>query len=276
MFTSPVLSGISGKNRRLLATLHRSFVAPFTAKEASEALGMSAPETHRLLSYLASRGWLTRIRRGLYDLVLLDTLEPQEWIGDPWVLASKLYGPSCYIGGWSACEHWSLTEQLFRETVVVTTHRSRARDVDVHGFPFLVRFADAKRLFGTSFVWRDRTRVSVSDPSRTVVDLLSDPLLGGGIRHVADVLEAYYHSGHWSEKLLGDYLERLGNRAAYKRLGYLVETLGLDSPDLLQECWESMSSGISLLDPSLPVRGTSLRRWNLRANATILPGVAWA
>ena len=91
-------------------------------------LGLSAPECHRLLSYLSGRGWLTRIRRGLYGLVSLDTTHPDEWVGDPWVLAAKLYGPSYYIGGWSACEHWDLTEQLFRETVVVTSRRARRRD----------------------------------------------------------------------------------------------------------------------------------------------------
>ena len=274
MLTDPSLLGISGKNRLLLTALHRNFVGPFTAKEAAEALGLSAPECHRLLSYLSGRGWLTRIRRGLYGLVSLDTTHPDEWVGDPWVLAAKLYGPSYYIGGWSACEHWDLTEQLFRETVVVTSRRARRRDSLVHGIPLLVRFTSEEKIFGSSFVWRDQTRVNVSDPSRTVVDLLSDPPLGGGIRHVADVLETCYHSDHWDEALLGDYLGRLGNRTVYKRLGYLVEVLGLDAPDLLRECEFGMSSGISLLDPSLPVRGTSLRRWNLRLNATVLPVAA--
>ena len=128
MLTDPSLLGISGKNRLLLTALHRNFVGPFTAKEAAEALGLSAPECHRLLSYLSGRGWLTRIRRGLYGLVSLDTTHPHEWVGDPWVLAAKLYGPSYYIGGWSACEYWDLTEQLFRETVVVTSRRARRRD----------------------------------------------------------------------------------------------------------------------------------------------------
>ena len=115
-------------------------------------------ECHRLLSYLSGRGWLTRIRRGLYGLVSLDTTHPDEWVGDPWVLAAKLYGPSYYIGGWSACEHWDLTEQLFREIVVVTSRRARRRDSLIHGIPLLVRFTSEEKIFGSSFVWRDQTR----------------------------------------------------------------------------------------------------------------------
>ena len=54
---------------------------------------------------------------------------------------------------------------------------------------------------------------------------------------------------------MGDYLGRLGNRTVYKRLGYLVEALGLDAPDLLRECEFGMSSGISLLGPQPACQG---------------------
>ena len=269
MVTKLAPSGISGRNRRLLATLHRSVPGPFSVQEAASALLLSIPRTHRLLSYLADRGWLLRLRRGLYSLVPLEAVNAREWVEDPWVVASKLYGSSSYIGGWSACEHWGLTEQLFRETVVVTTRRVRSVHDEVQGFTFRVKSTKEDRIFGIRSVWRGRTRVSVSDPSRTVADLLSDPSLGGGIRHVADVLKTYFESEHLDEDLLARYVDRLGNRTAFKRLGYLAETLDLASPDLLQCCRDGISSGTSLLDPSLPARGPYLRRWNLRVNATV-------
>ena len=64
-----------------------------------------------------------RVCRGLYAPIPLDAIDPSAWREDPWVIASKLFGPDYYIGGWTACEHWDLTEQIFRETVVVTTKR---------------------------------------------------------------------------------------------------------------------------------------------------------
>ena len=272
MVTELIPSGISGRNRRLLATLHRSMSGPFSVQDASSALLLSIPRTHRLLSYLADRGWLLRLRRGLYSLVPLEASRAGDWVEDPWVVASSLYGPSCYIGGWSACEHWDLTEQLFRETVVVTTRRVRGSETEVQGFTFRVKMIREDRFFGTRAVWRGRTRVYVSDPSRTVADLMSDPSLGGGIRHVAEVLEAYFDSAYVDESLLADYVDRLGNRTAFKRLGYLAELLDLGSPVLLEFCRDRMSSGISLLDPSQPARGRQLRRWNLQANARVSPG----
>ena len=113
--------------------------------------------------------------------------------------------------------------------------------------------------------------MDVSDPTRTLVDVLDSPELGGGIRHVAEVLEAYCDSEHLDESLFLEYAGRLGNRTVFKRLGYLIEALGIEATELVRECRERMSSGMSLLDPSLPRRGPSRRRWNLRLNATVLP-----
>ena len=272
MVAELVPSGISGRNRRLLTTLHRSISGPFSADEAAAALRLAKPRTHRLLSYLAGRGWLLRLRRGLYSLVPLEAAQAEDWVEDPWVVASRLFGPDYYIGGWSACEHWSLTEQLFVKTVVVTTRRVRSSDTEVQGFSFRVKRVGESRLFGTRTLWRGRSRLTVSDPSRTVADLLSDPSLGGGIRHVADVLETYFDSEHFDEVLLADYVARLGNRTAFKRLGYLAETLDVGSPFLLELCRDSMSAGISLLDPDLSPRGPQQRRWNLQVNAAIPRG----
>lgn len=272
MVTRSATSGISGRNRRLLATLHRSVSSPFSVQEAASALVLSTPRTHRLLAYLADRGWLLRLRRGLYTLVPLEATHAREWVEDPWVVATKLYGASSFVGGWSACEHWDLTEQIFRDTVVITTRRMRSEWDEVQDFMFRVKRMKPDKIFGISSVWRGRTRVNVSDPSRTIADIVSDPSLGGGIRHVTDVLETYFEGEYLDEDLLTGYVKRLGNRTAFKRLGYLAETIDVGSPDFVQCCRDHMSSGTSLLDPSLPARGPYLRRWNLRVNANVSLG----
>ena len=261
--------GISENNRRLLADLYRGVQGPFTVQEAATALSFSIPRTQRFLAYLADRGWLVRIRRGLYAAISLDAAEPGEWRADPWVVAAKLYGPSFYIGGWTACEHWALTEQIFRETVVFTTRRVRRRDVEIQGFPFRVKRAASGKFFGTKTVWRSQSRIQVSDPSRTVADILDDPALGGGIRHVAEVLETYLGGEHRNDALIVEYIGRIGNRSAYKRLGYLLEALAVTSPALLKACRDGVSAGVSLLDPAMPARGHILRRWNLRINTAV-------
>ena len=264
--------GISTGNRNLVTALNAEFGAPFTAGEAAPVLGYTPGGARRFLAYLAERGWLVRVHHGLYATVPLDASDPAGWLIDPWIVASKLYGPSYYLGGWTACEYWDLTEQIFNSTVVFTTRRIRSREKEIQGFPLRLKHTTSDKIFGTRSAWRDRNRVMLSDPTRTLVDVLDDPSLGGGIRHVADVLRAYFESEHRDDDLLSDYILRQGNRTVFKRLGYLLEAMDIEAPLLIQKCQAGMSAGVGLLDPSLPARGPVRRRWNIRVNATIQAG----
>ena len=96
-----------------ITALTRGTHGPFTAADAAKVLSLPMIRANRLLAYLASRGWLTRVAFGLYAVPPLEADDPGRWREDPWVLANKRYSP-CYIGGWSACEHWDLTEQIFK------------------------------------------------------------------------------------------------------------------------------------------------------------------
>jgi predicted transcriptional regulator of viral defense system len=260
--------GISAENRELLERLHRELPTAFDIEDAAEVLGLDAHHTRRLLAYLARRGWLSRVRRGLYVTVPLDTRRPGEWTGDPWVVAERLYSP-CYIGGWSACEHWGLTEQTFRTVVVVTAKTIRERSQLIQGTPFRLTHRSEDKQFGLDVIWRGQARVKISDPSRTVVDLLDDPTLGGGIRSVADVLHEYLIDEYRDDDLLIEYADRLGNRAVFKRLGFLVEHMDVDAERLTAAAFKRRSAGLAKLDPSIDDKGQIVRRWGIRANATL-------
>ncbi len=265
----PEPAGISRANRAYLERLHRADRGPLSIGDASEILGLDREDAGRLLGYLARRGWLSRVRRGLYLPVPLDARRSGEWTADPWIVADRVFSP-CYIGGWSACEYWDLTEQLFRAVLVVTARRVRERDVEMQGIAFHLTVRGEDALFGTAAVWRGRDRVAVSDPTRTIVDLLDDPRLGGGVRTLSDVLREYMVSDHRDDGLLVGYCDRLGRRAAFKRLGYLLEQLGIEAGDLIAACLKRRATGLIALDPAVKVGGRIVRRWGLRDNVTRL------
>ncbi|MBI3946014.1 MAG: hypothetical protein HY321_08855 [Armatimonadetes bacterium] len=260
--------GITEEHRRRLAQLHRAFAHPFVVEDAARLWGVDHAQAGRLLTYWASRGWLARVRRGLYLPVPLETRNPSERREDPWIVAATLFAPG-YLGGWTACEHWGLTDQVFADLAVYTTRRVRHRDPVIQEVTYHVRVIRDARLFGLRQVWRGHTQVSVSDPARTLADILDDPSMGGGMKHVAEVAREYFESDHRDDAALREYAGRLGNRAICKRLGYLIETLDMDAPDLLEFCRQAISSGYSKLDPSVPTRGRLLRRWNLAVNVRI-------
>jgi len=260
--------GISADNRALLEHLHRELPNAFDVNDAAGVLARDAHHTRRLLAYLARRGWLSRVRRGLYVTVPLDTRRPGEWTDDPWVVAERLFSP-CYIGGWSACEHWGLTEQTFRTVLVVTAKAIRERSQLIQGTPYRLTHRSKDKHFGLDVIWRGQVRVNVSDPSRTVVDLLDDPTLGGGIRSVADVLHEYLIDQYRDDDRLIEYADRLGNRAVFKRLGFLLEHMNVDGELLTEAAFKRRSAGLATLDPSVDNKGQIVRRWGIRANAIL-------
>lgn len=261
-------AGLTADNRSVLTALNRAFVGPFTIAEASAAAELDPKRAARLLRHLAEQGWLARVRRGLYATVPLDAERPQDWQVDPWAIAAHALDPG-YVGGWTALNHWDLTEQLFSSTVFLTARSVRRRATTIGGARFELRHRDESMLFGVRRVWRSGVPVSVSNRERTLVDCLDDPTLGGGLRHVSEALVRYLESERkrWDDVL--DYGDQLGNQTVFKRLGYLAEALGFGDRDLLESCRARVSAGIGRLDPALPARGAIVTRWGLRVNASV-------
>jgi predicted transcriptional regulator of viral defense system len=267
---SATVTGIRPTCLGWLRQLHRHAKGPVSATDAAAILGLPRRRAQRLLAYLANRGWLVRVHPGLYSPVPLEASDPREWRVDAWVVACQAFAP-CYIGGWSACEHWELTEQVFRGVVVVTAKQVRRTRIEIQGTPFRVHVVPERKLFGTRPVWRGEVRVEVSDPARTIVDILDDPRLGGGMRHVADVVGAYFASSHRNDELVADYAVRLGNGAVFKRLGFFLELLEIPQRDaLVDSCRRHLSAGLAALDPSVRTPGRIVKRWHLRVNVSSL------
>ncbi len=255
------LSGIGTKDRERLAAILRAAKGAISVADATTTLGLSRPVTAKLLARWAHKGWLSRIRQGLYVPVPLESRTADVALEDPWIIADQIYRP-CYIAGWSAAEHWDLTEQIFRTIVVLTTQRPRERRPNISGTDFLVRTIPEHARFGLKPVWRGRVKVDVSDPSRTVLDMLNDPQLGGGIRSTADMLANYLKSEAKQLALLLDYADTLGNGAVFKRLGFLLERLSPSDEEAIAQCRERLSTGNAKLDPKLPADNL-ITRWRL-------------
>jgi len=252
------LAQVVGRGRRLVSVA-----------DVASALETDRTTAASKLARWTENGWLRRVRRGLYIPVPVDAENPASWSEDPLVLADGVWDP-CYFTGWTAAGHWGLTEQIFHTTVVKTACRVRsARERLLDHDYVLAHVPERLMAWGTSAVWREDRRVRMADPARTVVDLLDDPRLGGGIRQCAEIVAAYLDERDW--RTLVEYGDRLGNRTVFKRLGYLVEAAELDNEPLLDECRSRVSAGFALLEPGAPARGRRVARWRLRVNVRVEP-----
>ena len=137
------------------------------------ALQLDRTGAAQRLSRWAEQGWLRRVGRGAYVAASIDTMGSDRVLDDPWVLVPALFAPA-YIGGRTAAEHWDLTEQIFKDILVMTAQPVRQKRQERHGTLFSLKHIDEWKIFGTKNVWRHQTRVPVSDVHRTIVDILDD------------------------------------------------------------------------------------------------------
>lgn len=262
---------MSFHDRTLIAKLARASKGGLiSVSAAAKTIGLSQHDAASRLAALARRGWLERARRGLY-LVRPIEAEPgqRSTAEDPWVLAREVFSP-CYIGGWSAAEHWGFTEQIFRSTLVVTAAAVRTTKIDMLGNEFRVfKVPRSKLSAGVHTVWRGAERVSVSGPERTLVDCLRNPELGGGIRHLAQILGAYGESADHDFERLAGIAGSVASGAAWKRLGYLAELICPAEHKLVETARRHLTAGNARLDPAVHRRGRLLKRWRLWVNADV-------
>jgi predicted transcriptional regulator of viral defense system len=242
--------GLGKLERERLTKLLRNTKGTITVKDAAYVLSTTQSKAAKMLALWAKKGWLLRVRRGLYVPVPLESSTADISLEDPWVIAARLFAP-CYIGGWSAAEYWDLTEQIYRTTVVVTAKSIRKRSTVIGGIEFLLRTISGRKIFGTKHVWRGVAKVLVSDPSRTIIDMIYDPKIGGGIRPIVDMLNNYIKSDNKQMDLLIEYARRLDNGAVFKRLGFLLERVAPQEKESIDSCKSAITKGNTKLDPTL-------------------------
>ncbi len=213
------------------------------------------------LSRWTEQGWLRRVGRGAYVSASMDTMASDLVLDDPWVLVPALFAPA-YIAGRTAAEHWSLTEQIFKDIFVMTAQTVRQKRQERHGALFSLKHIDARKIFGIKNTWRHRTQVPVSDMHRTIIDIFDNPAIGGGIQHVAECFASYLQRNDRDDKRLIEYAVSLGNGAVFKRLGFIAEHFP-DGAKLSRLCERHLSGGHAKLDPAQD--GTQIvPKWRLR------------
>jgi predicted transcriptional regulator of viral defense system len=258
-----------GETQRAVVSALASIERPtVTADDVVRRLGGTRQAANLVLSRLARKGWLTRIRRGVYTLVPLSSRSGRAVVEDPLATAMELFAP-CYVSGWTAAQHWELTEQIFNAVVIYSAKPQRRGLQHVGGVTYRVRRVPEATLFGTTQLWSGTVPVHMATMHRTVIDVLDAPEMGGGGRQTLDIVRAYWrHPDRVPEALL-DLAERLGRGSVFKRLGFTAERFADPGPAWLDRCRAGLSTGVALLDPAGPRRGPTVSRWRLRVNVPV-------
>lgn len=256
------LSGLGPKSRKRLSRVLRTTKGTITPGEVARVLNLTEQRSSIMLSYWNKQGWVKRVQRGLYIPIPIEASSKDISIEDPWLIAMRLFEP-CYIGGWSAAEYWDLTEQMFNSIMVMTGKRPNNRNPNIGGTKFKLKSISSEKMFGLKTEWKGKAKVQISDPSRTIADMLISPSVGGGIRPVKDVFKNYLKSENRDIDLLIKYCKQLKSGTIFKRLGLLLE---MDAPEemiAIDICRDNLSQGYSKLDSALKCEKI-ITRWKLQ------------
>ncbi|MBS0628663.1 MAG: hypothetical protein JSS30_00385 [Verrucomicrobia bacterium] len=259
--STPKLQGIGKKSRSLLSQVVRKSDGFINSALVQKVLNIPKAKAKLYLSRWAQAGWLKRIQRGSYIPIDMEVQDLSLVMEDPWIIASGMFSP-CYIGGWTAAHYWELTDQLFTDILVLSTHPQPRSERKIGDHVFIVRKIPLKRMFGLKIIYRDKAKVQISDLHKTIVDILDNPSIGGGIRSALDFLESYLRSPDKDVNRVLDYAKKMNNKAIFKRMGYLLTILKYPEASILAQCETNMSQGYSQLDPS--AKGKKLiKKWRL-------------
>jgi len=259
--TENIRQGLSTRESRLLARLAGTGHQIISVDDIETTLEVPPNTAREIASRLTEKGWLDRLFPGTYLIIPLTAGEEAVYTTHEYLIAAHVAEPM-YIGYYSALSHHGLTEQVPRTVYVVTP--TRAQSQEIHGVPYRVTTVTERKFFGFEPTSIEGTTVQVSDLEKTLVDCADHPEFCGGLRELATGMRTADERGcEWDT--VGEYLERLDNGAATKRIVYLADQLGIDLP-AREELVASFTSGYSPLDPTRPDTGSTDSTYRLRIN----------
>jgi len=223
----------------LLSGLEHDKKMVFTFSDALERLDTKRQVVRNVLSRLARKGRVKRVKKGIYLLVPFRFRDYGQHEFSLIPLLAKDY----YISFWSALQFWSMTEQLPRTVYAAAKKTIKNRDFEEARYRFVK--LSGRYFFGFEEADIQGTKVNIASKEKTILDCLLHPEHSGGLGEVAKALRDYWKDIDWDK--LKEYLKKMGNSAVERRLQYLLFYLKLKKP--LSALGKKRFIGFRKLDP---------------------------
>ena len=213
-------------------------------------LGSSESYARYLAHRLVKKGWLERLRPGLFQLV--PASRGREGVADtnPLVAGAVLVLPYFFSFG-TACTHHGLTEQRFSEVYVACRERRQAETI--RGIRYVFISVPGPRFFGFEEARVLGAPVQMATLERTLIDAIDRPHYSGGIGEVSRITMNAALRVSWD--VLVDLIHRWGSSAPAQRLGCLLELNSAPLPE------RSRAELLSIIRPHSKIHLASRRRW---------------
>ena len=259
---------ISTQSNKLLTYFNNLEIRCFDYSEVYKAMPDTKPGTIReLLSDMTKRGLLMRIKKGVYHIIPYES-DPIGFMPDWHLIAEYLVNDAKhYIGYYSALQIHNLITQPSMKEQIVVSKQIRPTVIKIKNVTFQFIYHNENHFFGFNKSWVDNFhKVQCSDLEKTIVDCLFKPDYAGGIVEIAKAI--YQTKDKIRYNILLDYVIRFKSQAVIKRLGFLLETLNIET-NIIKKLQVLRKASYVVLDTELPASGKLINRWQIQLNIDI-------
>jgi len=221
-----------------------------TLAELREALGASENYARSFAHRLVKKGWLERLRPGLFQLIPAD--RGPEGVADTNPLAAGAVLVTSYFYSFgTACTHHGLTDQVFSEVYLAYREQRRPETIREHRYVFV--HVPERRFFGFGQVAVLGEPVQMATVERALLDAVDRPRYAGGIGEVSHIAARAATRVSWDAVL--DLLRRWGSSALVQRLGCFLDLHKAHVPDKVK------AALLDLVRPKSKILLASRRKW---------------
>jgi len=221
-----------------------------TLAELHQALGRSQNYTRYVAHRLVKKGWLERLRPGLFQLVPAN--RGREGVADtnPLAAGAVLVSPYFYSFG-TACTHHGLTEQVFSEVYLASQEKRRPETIRDKRYVFV--HVPKQRFFGFEEVTALGHPVLMATTERALLDAIDRPQYAGGIGELSGIVARAASKVSW--EVLLELAYYWNSSALIQRLGYFIDLHGVNLPDHVR------ATLVELVRPQSKIQLGSRRKW---------------
>ncbi len=241
---------LSKNESRIILDLEWRGQKTVTLEDLGALLGGSDGYVRSFAHHLVRKGWLERLRPGLFQLIPAD--RGREGIADtnPLAAGAVLADPYFFSFG-TACTFHGLTEQVFAEIYIACQQRRPAESI--RGTRYVFVNVRPERFFGSTDVTALGETVRMATLERALIDALDRPQYAGGLGEVSRVVMRAATRVSWDA--LFDVLGLWKESACVQRLGYLLDLHQVEVPP------DRRSALASLVRPTSRVHLGPRHKW---------------
>jgi len=254
------------KTSVLFTKLHDQDQLVFDLNTAAKMMGVDRAHAVGILHAATKRGLITPIKRGLYNLVPFEMGSVDFHLTNRYaIVAASMEGKPYFFSHVSALDLHGLVTQPSFDVYVSSLRRLAPRNLG----GARVHFVSVRNVQFFGFGLHDlgnKHQVFVSDLERSLIDGFCSFWL---LRRVGRSRESdFMAKSRINLDKLVDYAHRMKMASIIRRLGFVLEILGLVDEALTSKLKAGLPAGAVQLDHDLPITGKHDAKWGLRLNVS--------